>query len=223
VDTEGLEAVPLSDQDDLRQGDTVVALGFPTTATTGQPLVASRGVVSVVRAETVEDGGSVGLPNVVQTDAAINPGNSGGPLVNLAGELVGVNTLKNVSERVESQFYAIGVDRVREITDILRQGRSLGWAGTTIAYPATEDELTSRDLPAVAGVILDRTVEGTGAAEAGLGETPALLVGVDGTTIDNTEVAYCAAVGELTDGDTATLSVILAGETEPRDFVVEFE
>jgi S1-C subfamily serine protease len=223
VDTEGLQAVPLSDQDDLRQGDTVVALGFPTTATTGQPLVASRGVVSVVRAETVEDGGSVGLPNVVQTDAAINPGNSGGPLVNLAGELVGVNTLKNVSERVESQFYAIGVDRVREITDTLRQGRSLGWAGTTIAYPATEDELTSRDLPAVAGVILDRTVDGTGAAEAGLGETPALLVGVDGTTIDNTEIAYCAAVGELTDGDTATLSVILAGETEPRDVVVEFE
>jgi serine protease Do len=222
-DTEGLETVPLSRQDDLRQGDTVVALGFPTTLTTGQPLVASRGVVSVARTETVTDGGSVGLPNVVQTDAAINPGNSGGPLVNLEGELVGVNTLKNVLERVESQFYAIGVDRAKEITDVLKQGRSLGWAGTTLTYPQTEDELTSRDLPAVAGVILDQAVEGTGAAEAGLGEVPALLVAVDGTPIDNTETAYCAAVSELTEGDSATFSVILAGETEQRDVVVEFE
>lgn len=222
-DTEGLQTVPLSRQDDLRQGETVVALGFPTTSTTGQPLVASRGVVSVARAETIEEGGQVGLPNVVQTDAVINPGNSGGPLVNLEGELVGVNTLKNVAERIESQFYAIGVDRAKQITDTLRQGRSLGWAGTTIAYPQVEDELTSRGLPALAGVILDRAVAGTGAAEAGLGETPALLVAVDGTPIDNTEVSYCAAVSELTEGDSATFTVIFAGETEPRDVVVEFE
>ena len=222
-DTEGLQTVPLGSQDDLRQGDTVVALGFPTTLTTGQPLVASRGVVSVARTEKVEQAGDSALPNVVQTDAAINPGNSGGPLVNLDGELVGVNTLKNVAERVESQFYAIGVDRVKEITDILRQGRSLGWAGTTIAYPQTEDELTSRNLPAVAGVILDRAVEGTGAAEAGLGELPALLVAVNGTPVDNTEVAYCAAVSDLTRGDSATFSLVFAGETEPRDVVVEFE
>jgi S1-C subfamily serine protease len=222
-DTEGLETVPLSRQADLRPGDTVVALGFPTTSTAGQPLVASRGVVSVARTETVEQGGSVGLPNVVQTDAAINPGNSGGPLVNLAGELVGVNTLKNVAERVESQFYAIGVDRAKEVTSLLRQGRSLGWAGTTIAYPQTEDELTSRDLPVRAGVVMDRAVPGTGAAEAGLGETPALLVAVNGKPVDNTEVAYCAAVSDLTEGDSATLSVIFAGETEPRDVVVGFE
>lgn len=222
-DTEGLETVPLSRQSDLRQGDTVVALGFPATSTTGQPLVASKGVVSVARTETIEIGGSVALPNVVQTDAVINPGNSGGPLVNLAGELVGVNTLKHVAERVESQFYAIGVDRVKEITDTLRQGRSLGWAGTTIAYPQTEDELTSRNLPVLPGVIIDRAVPGTGAAEAGLGQAPALLVGVDGTPVDNTEVAYCAAVSDLTKGDSATLSVIFAGETQPRDVVVEFE
>lgn len=222
-DTEGLQAVALGRQADLHQGDTVVALGFPTTSTTGQPLVASRGVVSVARTETIEIGGSVALPNVVQTDAVINPGNSGGPLVNMAGELVGVNTAKNVAERVESQFYAIAVDRARAITDILRQGRSLGWAGTTLAYPQTEDELTIRNLPVLPGVIVDRAVPGTGAANAGLGEAPALLVGVNGTPVDNTEVAYCAAVSELTEGDSATLSLIFAGETEPRDIVVEFE
>ena len=130
--------------------------------------------------------------------------------------MIALILLSNVAERVESQFYAIGVDRAKEITDTLRQGKSLGWAGTTIAYPQTEDELTSRDLPVLAGVIMDRAVPGTGAAEAGLGETPALLVGVNGTPVDNTEVSYCAAVSELTEGDDATLSVIFAGETEPR-------
>jgi S1-C subfamily serine protease len=221
-DTEGLRTVPLNQQADLRQGDTVVALGFPTTATTGQPLVASRGVVSVARAE-VEAGSDAALPNVVQTDAAINPGNSGGPLVNLAGELVGVNTLKNVADRVESQFYAIGVDRAKEITDILGQGRSLGWTGTTLSYPQVEDELTNRGLPAVPGVILDRAVADTGAERAGLGQAPALLVAVDGVPIDNTEAAYCNAVSQRTAGDSATFSVIFAGETDPRDVVVEFE
>src|SRR4051812_23410893 len=84
IDVHGLPALPLADYEAVRQGELVLALGNPD----GLGNSVSMGMVSAVARQTEPDDPLV----YVQTDAAINPGNSGGPLVNLKGELVGINT-----------------------------------------------------------------------------------------------------------------------------------
>ena len=82
----GLQALPLANSDQLRVGDFVVAVGDPF----GLGQTATSGIVSALRRSGL---GNSGYQNFIQTDASINPGNSGGALVNLRGELVGINTM----------------------------------------------------------------------------------------------------------------------------------
>ena len=86
--------MPLGSQANLKAGDTVVAVGFPASASPTDHLVATVGAVSDPKT-TYDVAQAVDvplLPNVIQTDAAINPGNSGGPLVDQDKQLVGMNT-----------------------------------------------------------------------------------------------------------------------------------
>lgn len=225
-DTSGLEEVELGSQADLQQGETVVALGFPASASLESNLSATVGAVSVVR-ETfdLESLDVPNYPNVIRTDAAINPGNSGGPLLNLDEELVGVNSAGITllgGRTIQGEAFAIGVDRVKEITATLRQGQSISWAGAGFTHPAAMDDITSLGFPAQAGIIISHVVPGTSAEEAGLGE-PALLVGVNGTAIDNTLPSYCDAVAEVPSGETMTYSVVRAGQNAPTDVEVTVE
>ena len=140
----GLRSLPLGDQSDLEQGETVVAVGYPANASTEESLTSTTGVVSVVRTAYREPALDVPrYPNVVQTDAAINPGNSGGPLVDLEARLVGVSsagrTLASDGRVIQGQSYAIGVDRVKQVVSILRTGRSIGWTGLGFGYPTDRE------------------------------------------------------------------------------------
>src|SRR3546814_14104460 len=85
IHADNLTAIPLADSDALRVGDFVVAVGNPF----GVGQTVTSGIVSAVGRSNVP---GVGFQNFIQTDASINPGNSGGALVNLAGQLVGINT-----------------------------------------------------------------------------------------------------------------------------------
>ena len=85
VDADDLTAIPIADSDQLRVGDFVVAIGSPF----GLAQTVTSGIVSALGRTGL---GIEGYENFIQTDASINPGNSGGPLVNLRGELVGMNT-----------------------------------------------------------------------------------------------------------------------------------
>ena len=129
----GLESLKLGSQDSISQGDQVVAVGYPTNASPNDELQATEGIVSVVEQTfDVPNDPFVQLyPNVIQTDAPINPGNSGGPLIDSNGNLVGVNTLIFRGRRgeIEGQGYAIGVDRVAEVVEGLRDGDSQAWLG----------------------------------------------------------------------------------------------
>jgi S1-C subfamily serine protease len=186
-DTSGLVTLPMGSQSDLQQGDEVVALGFPVSASLEDTLASTTGNVSVVREVFRLPALDVPrYPNVVQTDAAINPGNSGGPLVDLEGRLVGVNVAVNRGDGgsiIEGQGYAVGVDRVRELLPDLRAGRSLGWMGFGLTYP--ED---------VGALEVDTVVPGSPADEAGFGREPRFLVAIDGKSLDNTLRSYCDAV-----------------------------
>jgi serine/threonine-protein kinase len=206
--TSGLKTMPLGSQADVREGDDVVALGYPQSASADAKLTATAGVVSVAQTKYQEQTPDIPLyPNVIQIDAALNPGNSGGPLIKTATkELIGVNsavrTVNQQGRTIQGQNYAIGVDRVKGVVSYLRTGKSLGWVGFNLSYPSAE-ELGS--LPS--GVKASAAVAGTPAAAAVNGKT-LLIIGVNGKRIQNTLASYCAAAGGLQSGQTATFTVM---------------
>jgi len=119
----GLPAATLGASASLRVGDDVVAIGN-ALALEGGPTV-TRGIVSALN-RTLQSGG-VDMQGLIQTDAAISSGNSGGPLVNAAGEVVGINTAVAVSSEsttAENIGFVIPVDRVQPALQRLRTGAS---------------------------------------------------------------------------------------------------
>ncbi|MFN0089140.1 MAG: S1C family serine protease, partial [Acidimicrobiales bacterium] len=222
----GLKTLPLGDQRTLRQGDRVVALGYPGNASNGNDLAATVGVVSVVQTRFDEDAlDAPHYPNVIQTDAAINPGNSGGPLIDDRGRLVGVNSA-GITVRggrlIQNQGYAIGVDRVKTVVAELRQGRSQGWTGMGLVFPSSEDDFDQLGLPVTPGAVLAPFAAPLSpAANAGFGQTPAALVGINGARLDGTLASYCQHAAGFRAGDTATFTVVL-GSGEFTDVRVGF-
>ena len=139
VDRTDLTPLPFADSDGVRVGDPVVAVGAPL----GLEGTVTSGIVSALnRAVTAGDITSVSYINAIQTDAAINPGNSGGPLVNSAGELIGINTAIAQGGGASSATGSIGLgfaipsNQVARTTEqLITQGftRSSGswWTGAT--------------------------------------------------------------------------------------------
>ena len=209
-DKDGLETLPLEPVKSIKEGQPVVAVGFPGTLLDRQELTATTGVVSIARGKVSGGGDFIDYTDVVQTDAAINPGNSGGPLVGLDGKLIGVNTLAaNTSADRQNQNYSIRSDHVQEVTDVLREGRSLGWTGMWIQFPSDE-VLKQNSLPpsflvtgAMPGTPADREL-----GDALEGGNTLVVTGIDGREIDNNYPTYCRAVGNFSKGDKATFTFL---------------
>jgi S1-C subfamily serine protease len=221
-DPSGMRAFPLGSQDEVEQGDPVVALGYPANASLEDKLTSTTGNVSVTHTSVrVPSPDAAPLENVIQTDAALSPGNSGGPLIDRQGHLIGVNTaiLTNLgASPVNGQGYAIGVDRVKEITEALRQGRSQGWGGFGLEFPS-RDMLSEKDAPS--GVVATTPVPGTNAARAGFGGV--LITKINGARLEPTMQSYCEAVHSVASGDDAVLSVIEKPGAAARLVTVRFE
>jgi S1-C subfamily serine protease len=186
-----LRAIPLGLQTEVRGGQTVVAVGFPRSLARDFRFTTTVGVVSVEKRRVFE------LPNVIQTDAALNPGNSGGPLVNRSGRLIGVNTLGALFEPLESQGYAIGVDRVRQIVRTLRTGKSLAWGGLGMDFTSPGPTAES-----VEGILVTHAVPGTPAGKRNL-RLPAIMTAINGESLyeafdredEQKAEQYCRVVG----------------------------
>jgi serine protease DegQ len=195
ADTAGLRSAPLRDGA-VRQGETVVALGYPRGADPRDALTSTTGVVSV--AHTAYRDGAPDVPaltDALQTDTALNPGNSGGPLVDLDGRLVGMNAAVRSAgddgRALQNQNYAISAARVRAVVSSLRAREAVpGWTGLTFAYP-TAAQLAERRLPP--GLLVTGAVAGSPADRAGLGATSEVLAGLDGRPVGTTLRAFCAA------------------------------
>jgi putative serine protease PepD len=157
VDRDGLTPLVLGDSDAVAVGDPVVAVGAPL----GLEGTVTSGIISALnRPVSAGDGSSTTFLNAIQTDAAINPGNSGGPLVNLAGEVIGINTA--IAQTAGSA----------ETGNI-----GLGFAIPSSQARRTADELieTGRATYPVIGVLLDSTYVGEGvrvAAQSQGGQEP---------------------------------------------------
>jgi S1-C subfamily serine protease len=220
-DVNGLVAMELSSQAKMKQGDRVVALGYPGNAGPKPELQATSGIVSTVKSQFTAPARDVPkFSNIVQTDAAINPGNSGGPLLDTRGRLVGVNSAGNNAK--ENQAYAIGVDKVKEVTDMLREGGSRGWTGLNLIFPATDEDFTDFDLPVVPdGIVAHAAVPLTPAANVGLNRAQFVIVGINDQAMDGTLQGYCAVVANLKAGDRAKFTVTTDGE-ELQDVNIRF-
>jgi len=109
IDAQGLTALKMGDSAGLRVGNWVIAMGNSL----GMGISATKGIVSALGVSLTVSAGET-MQNLIQTDAAINPGNSGGPLINLNGEVVGINSAKVSQVGVEGMGYAISINEARD-------------------------------------------------------------------------------------------------------------
>ncbi len=204
--TEGLSALPLGDSDRLRVGDFVVAIGTPF----GLRQTVTSGIVSGLGRSGL---GIEGYESFIQTDASINPGNSGGPLVNLRGELVGINTaiLAPGGGNIGIGF-AIPIAMARSIMDqILAHGSvSRGLFGVAV-QDLTPDLARAMGISARQGAVVTAVEPGSAAAEAGVAEGDAILK-IDGLPVSGASDIR-TRFGLLRVGAKVKLEVMRAGQT----------
>lgn len=182
-----LPALPLGDSDQLRVGQSVIAIGtalgeFRHTVTTGVISGLGRGVYAGdVFGSQVER-----LDNVIQTDAAINPGNSGGPLISSLGQVIGVNVA--VAGNGQNIGFAIPINVIKESLENFQATGSFDRPFLGVQYQIIpERTAVLNDLPR--GAYLIEVVEGSSAAEAGL-QANDVISKFDGQVLDeNTDLA----------------------------------
>jgi serine protease Do len=165
---EPFPTIPMGTSSDLMIAEPVLAIGNPF----GQTLTVSRGIISGLHRYVEVD--NLQFQGLIQTDASINPGNSGGPLININGELIGINTVMN--SQAENIGFAIPVDRVRQVLEesLLSPNQAQAWFGLELGQGPTALEVT-RVMPASpadrAGVRLgDRVLALAGRTIAGIDE-----------------------------------------------------
>jgi serine protease Do len=166
INAKNLPALKVGDSSKLRVGDWVVAIGNSL----GMGTRATVGIISQLNVTLQVDQNET-LYNLIDTSAAINPGNSGGPLVNLAGEVVGITSAKIVQTGAEATGFAITVQTaVPIIQDLVNKGYvSHPWMGVGV-YTLNGDIATVRqlNLGTNEGVLLTQVSTGSPAAQAGL-------------------------------------------------------
>jgi serine protease Do len=173
------ETIPMGRSNDLMAGETVIAIGNPY----GQTLSVTQGIISGLHRNVQipqQSGRILEFPEMIQTDASINRGNSGGPLLNINGELIGINSAMNV--QAQNIGFAIPVDRVRSVLEnqLLSPETAPAWLGF---------EIEPGDHLRIANV-----VAGSPAAKAGL-KPGDCIVSVAGEKVVNQDEYRAARMG----------------------------
>ena len=221
---ETVRVIGLGDSDLLRVGQLVIAIGNPFGEQGSMSLGIVSGLGRSLESQRLLDGtgGRFSLPQVIQTDAPINPGNSGGPLINLAGEVVGVNSAIRSTTGVNSGVgFSIPVNAVtRVIPKLIEEGRYI-YAYMGVQIQSLNLNLQERfGLPQSRGAYVTGVTDDGPAEEAGLvpaqdddGTGGDLIIAIDGRPVQDTEelIAYLVFNAEV--GQTIDLTVVRDGET----------
>ncbi len=202
----------LGNSDVLKPGESVIAIGSPLGDFKNTVTV---GVVSAT-GRSIDTGNGYQIEGLIQTDAAINEGNSGGPLVNLAGEVIGINTLivrgTGNGTVAEGLGFAIPINTAQAVaTQIIEKGY-FAHPYMGIGYqPIAPDIAAAYNLPVQWGAYVTRVAAGSPASKAGLQQGD-IITQIDNVTLDANH-SYLNTLYTYKPGDTVTLSVIRNGQT----------
>ncbi|HWL11700.1 MAG TPA: S1C family serine protease [Ureibacillus sp.] len=208
------------DSDVLKQGETVIAIGNPLgldfygSVTTGVISGTDRAVPVDLNADGSEDWET----EVLQTDAAINPGNSGGALINIAGELVGINSMKIAEATVEGLGFSIPINTVIPIVEELekngevkRPTMGIGLLDLTDVPAFYQQQTLKLPQEVTTGVVVSEVVEGSAAANAGVQQYD-VIVEMGGQKVENSIDLRQYLYNETNVGDNLTIKVYRQGE-----------
>jgi serine protease Do len=182
IDAENLPSANVGDSSKLRVGDWLIAIGNPL----GLGISAKEGIVSRLGVSVSVSSGQT-LYDLIETSAAINPGNSGGPLVNMAGEVIGITSIKISTVGVEGMGYAISINTALPIIeDLVAMGYVIRpWLGVVL-YTVDEGVATRFELAVNQGTLVTEVAPNSPADKAGL-EPGDVIVGFEDEEIANTD------------------------------------
>jgi S1-C subfamily serine protease len=227
----GAHPLPLGDSDEVEVGEWVVAIGNPFGLGSSMTL----GIVSAVGRTIPSADRTFGIPEAIQTDAAINPGNSGGPLMNLEGQVIGINAqiASGGSQANAGVGFAIPANTARRVTPVLIESGAFQWPWLGIRGSSVNLIVAAaNNLPTRRGAYIHAVVPGGPAEEAGLQgssgvervdglEVPVggdVVVEADGEPVSDFS-ALLVAVSDKRPDDTIELTILRDGER--RQIAVE--
>lgn len=223
IPTEGLTLHPLAlgDSSKAQVGDPVLAIGNPF----GLDRTLTTGVVSALQRQITSPNGFQ-IDNVLQTDAPINPGNSGGPLLNAAGEVIGINSQIETGGSSGGSVgigFAVPINTAKGELSQLEKGGTVRSAYLGVSTLTVDGSLSALNLPVKSGALVETVEAGTPAAKAGIrgGNLEAqtgngkvavggdIVVKADGKAIANAE-SLSSLIGSKKPGDTISIEVLRA-------------
>jgi S1-C subfamily serine protease len=220
--TEGASPLPLGDSSKVQVGDPVVAIGNPFAL----DRTVTSGIVSALQRQIQAPNG-FSISDVIQTDAAINPGNSGGPLIDGAGQVIGMNSqIESQSGGNEGVGFAVPIKTAADVASQLENGGQVHQAYLGISGGDITPEIAhALNLPATQGVLVERVLSGGPADDAGIkgatgqatisGQTfPVggdIITKLDGKPISGMDEVISAVNGHKP-GDEITLTVFSGGQ-----------
>lgn len=229
ISSDDLTAIPLGNSDELRVGEMVLAIGSPLQTQFANTV--SMGIVSAIGRTGVELNQ---FENYIQTDAAINPGNSGGPLINVDGELIGINTaIASRSGGSQGIGFAIPVNMARSVMEaLISEGRvSRGYLGITLGGEVDRTMARALGMDTPRGFVVGDVVEDGPADNAGLMEGD-VVVGLNGEIVRNFLDFRIAIANSMPgtevqievfrDGENRTLTIEL-GELDTEEIAAEMD
>ena len=212
IDATGLTPATVGDSDNLKVGQSVMAVGNPLGELGG---TVTGGMISALnRSVTIQGSSSVNTMSLIQMDASVSPGNSGGGLFNMSGELVGIVNAKSSSSDAEGLGFAIPInDAIKVAQELLENGYVTGRPYLGITYLGVEDAQTAAQLGVNAyGVYVVEVVKGGPAERAGLQSGDRIV------SIDGTEIASKDDLGTLMQkhaaGDTLSITIARNGQMQ---------
>lgn len=203
IDANNLPYLAFGNSDDLKVGEWLLAIGNPF----GLDHTVTAGILSAIN-RNIRSGP---FDNFLQTDASINPGNSGGPLLNMAGQVIGINTAIIASG--QGIGFAIPSNMAAKIIDQIKEGKKIsrGWIGVTI-QDVDENVAKALGLKDQSGALVGSVLENEPAQKAGVRDGDVILE-VDGKNIEDS-AALLRAIADKAPGSQATLTVWRDGKIQ---------
>ena len=215
IEAAGLPTLKLSDSSAIKIGQTVIAIGNALGEFSNS---VSVGVVSGLQRSITASGGGIGsedLTELIQTDAAINPGNSGGPLLNIQGEVLGINTA--IVQGAENIGFAIPVNKVRRNIESVEKTGRIVYPFLGVRYVTLNEEIkTKENLPVSEGALLkgdaqsSAVVAGSPADKAGLKDGD-IVVEINGQKLDRDHL-LASVIQQYKVGDTISVIYLRNGQ-----------